>query len=401
MSHSSEKIGTTEFICLLALMTSILALSIDGMLPALGVIGEDLNVQNANDTQLVVSSMFLGFAIGQLVAGPLSDSFGRKPIIYIGYILFLAGCVLSIFAESFTTMLIGRVLQGLGAAAPRIIGMALIRDLYKGREMAKIMSFIMILFIFVPAIAPSLGQLILNISNWRAIFVLFLCAAAIAFVWFAFRQRETLSQDNRHTLSFANIKNSMIEVFSYRSFVGYTLAAGIIFGAFVGYLNSAQQIFQTTYETGKWFSVYFGIATLPIGLAAYFNAKYVEALGMRYICFRALIALTTLSVSLLGFIFVTDTVPSLFVFMAWALPAFFCMGLLFGNFNALAMEPVGHIAGMGAALLGFVSTVISLPIGWAIGASFDGTISPIITGFVVLGVIAILVMRMTELKSNH
>jgi len=382
-------------------MTSILALSIDAMLPALTIIGSDLDVQNPNDPQLVVSAMFLGFAVGQLVAGPLSDSFGRKPIIYIGYVLFLAGCVLSIVAESFTAMLIGRVLQGLGAAAPRIIGMALIRDLYKGREMAKIMSFIMILFIFVPAIAPSLGQLILNAANWRAIFVLFLCSAAIAFVWFALRQRETLLADNHYTLSFANIKNSMLEVFSYRTFVGYTLAAGIIFGAFLGYLNSAQQIFQTAYDTGKWFSLYFGIATLPIGLAAYFNGKYVEKLGMRYLCIRALIVLTLLSLILLCFMLATGNDPSFTLFMIWVLPAFFCLGLLFGNFNALAMEPVGHIAGMGAALLGSVSTFISLPIGWAIGASFDGSILPIIAGFSVLGSLAILVMQLTESASDH
>jgi len=397
----TPNLSTIEFVLLLALMTSILALSIDGMLPALHIIGDDLNVQNPNDTQLVISSMFLGFAIGQLLAGPLSDSFGRKPIIYLGYVFFLVGCLLSIFAENFTTMLIGRVLQGLGAAAPRIIGMALTRDLYKGREMARIMSFIMILFILVPAMAPSLGQLILNVASWRMIFVLFLASAAIAFVWFAFRLPETLSKDNRYTLSPTNIKNSMVEVFSHRTFIGYTLSAGIIFGAFLGYLNSAQQIFQTTYGTGKWFSIYFGIATLPIGLAAYFNAKLVMKLGMRYLCIRALIALTAISFLMLGWILISGKSPEFILFMIWIIPAFFCMGILFGNFNALAMEPVGNVAGMGAALLGSISTFISLPLGWAIGASYDGTILPIMIGFALLGSAAIAVVQMTETASGN
>ena len=396
MKRNIHRLQTTEFVCLLALMTSIIALSIDAMLPALSIIGLDLGVENPNDSQLVIGAMFFGLAVGQLIAGPLSDSFGRKPIIYIGYIIFVLGCFLSIISETYLTMLIGRLLQGLGAAGPRIIGMALVRDLYEGRAMARIMSLIMVLFIFVPTIAPSLGQIILLLFNWRAIFALLLITSLTAFCWFAIRHPEPLPKEERHPFSIFSLTHNFIALFQFRQFIGYTLAAGIMFGAFLGYLNSAQQIFQTVYDTKELFSLYFGLATLPIGLAALFNSKYVVKVGMRYLCIRALIALTLSSLLMLSVIFAIGSNPPLIIFMLWVLPTFFCMGILFGNFNALAMEPVGHMAGMGAAGLGSLSTFVSLPLGLVIGASFDGTILPIIIGFSVLGAASIIVMQITE-----
>ena len=385
-----------EFVTMLAMMISILALSIDAILPALGQLGKDLNLENPNDAQLVLSAMFLGFAVGQIWAGPMSDSFGRKPVIYLGYVIFIAGCLISMVATEINLMLIGRFLQGLGAAAPRIVSIALVRDGYEGREMARIMSIVMAIFILVPAIAPAIGQGVMLIADWRSIFTLLLVMAIVAFAWFALRQPETLSMEDRRAFSLKNIISGVWEVMQFRIVTGYTIASGIIFGAFLGYLNSAQQIFQTTYHTGELFAVYFGVAALAIGLASVFNSKVVIKLGMRYMTWRALLLMTVISSVFLVIVFLTNGIPNLWLFMTWLLLSFFCCGILFGNFNALAMEPIGHMAGLGAAVVGSLSTLISIPMGWAIGALFTGTVTPLIMGFTVFGILSLLVIWWTE-----
>jgi len=396
MKAPTKALSIAEFVTLLAAMISILALSIDAMLPALGQIGADLGVTDANDTQLIVSCMFLGFAAGQIAAGPLSDSFGRKPVIYGGYVIFIAGCIMSMTATVFEVMLAGRVLQGLGAAAPRIVSLALVRDGYEGRAMARIMSIVMAIFILVPAIAPSVGEVVLLIADWRAIFGLLLLMAIIASVWFAARQPETLAAAARRKFSLGNIAGGIREACGFRAAVGYTIAAGIIFGAFLGYLSSAQQVFQTVYGTGKLFAVYFGVAALAIGAASIFNSSVVMRLGMRFMTWRALFGVSAISALFLLVVWQFDGVPPLWAFMVWLLAAFFATGILFGNFNALAMEPLGHMAGLGAAFVGSVSTFISLPLGWAIGHMFDNTVVPLIAGFAILGAISLIVMWWTE-----
>ncbi|NND49157.1 MAG: multidrug effflux MFS transporter [Rhizobiales bacterium] len=381
------------------MMISIVALSTDMMLPALGTIGADLRVANPNDTQLVISALFLGFATGQIIAGPVSDSIGRKPVIYAGYVLFMSGCLLAIFATDFTMMLAGRVLQGLGASCPRIITIALVRDCYQGRVMARIMSIIMAIFIIVPVIAPSIGQAVVFAAGWRAIFVLFLTLAVISSLWFAARQPETLPSEARRRFSLSNIFSGIAEICSYRTALGYTLGFGFIKGAFLGYLSSAQQVFQISFETGLLFPIYFGIASFAIGAAALLNSKMVMRFGMRFLTWRALIGVAALSAAFIPLASVAGGVPPLWQFMAWQLATFFCMGIIFGNLNALAMEPLGHMAGLGAAFVGSVSTFLSLPIAWAIGYSFDGGVLPLVTGFTVAGLISLSVMAWTERKS--
>ena len=265
----------------MALMISLVALSIDAMLPALPDIGRDLGVEKENDTQLVITALFLGLAAGQMLYGPLSDSTGRKPAIFAGVVLFIAGCLLSVFATSFTVMLLGRVLQGFGAAAPRIVTIALVRDQYEGRTMARIMSLVMAAFILVPALAPGVGQVILMVANWRAIFGVLLALAVIALVWFGIRQPETLAHDRRMPFSPGRIALAVRETCVSRVAFGYTIASGLIFGAFVGYLNSAQQIFQKQYALGAQFPLYFAVLALSIGGASYVNARLVMRLGMR------------------------------------------------------------------------------------------------------------------------
>ena len=392
MSKRRDPLPLTEFVILLAMMISIVALATDIMLPALGIMARDLAVADPNDIQIVVSSLFLGFAIGQIVAGPLSDSIGRKPVIYGGYVLFILGCLLSIVATSLTMMVIGRILQGLGAASPRIVTIALVRDVYAGRAMARIMSIVMAIFIIVPAIAPAIGQGVTILAGWRATFWLLLALAAVALSWFAFRQPETLSAEQRRPFSLSNIASGIRDVFAIRAVIGYTLAAGCVFGAFLGYLSSAQQIFQVSFGVGSLFPLYFGLAALAVGAASVTNATLVMRFGMRALTRYALTGSTLVSAGCLLPVIMSSGVPPLWFFMLWLVLNFFCVGIMFGNFNALAMEPLGHMAGLGAAVVGSLSTLISLPLGWTIGHLFDGGVFPLVAGFAVLGSASLLAM---------
>ncbi len=340
-----------EFVTLTALIISLVALSIDAMLPALQQIGGDLGVRRANDSQLIIPALFLGLAAGQMFFGPLSDSVGRKPAIYAGLVLFIFGCLLSILATSFPVMLAGRVLQGIGAAGPRTVTIALVRDRYEGRAMARIMSIVMAVFIVVPALAPGIGQVILMIAHWRAIFGFLLAVAAIALVWFGLRQPETLAPERRVSFSPSRIVLAVRETCVNRVALGYTIASGLIFGAFIGYLNSAQQIFQQQYGLGALFPLYFAALALAIGGASVVNARLVMRHGMRPLSGWALTVLSGISLAFLVAAYAAAGAPPLWALMAYMAVAFFCIGILFGNFNALAMEPLGHIAGVGAAVV--------------------------------------------------
>jgi DHA1 family bicyclomycin/chloramphenicol resistance-like MFS transporter len=391
---SGRRLG--EFVTLMALLISLVALSIDAMLPALPEIGRDLGVERGNDNQLIISVLFLGLAAGQLIYGPLSDSTGRKPAIYLGLILFILGCLLSIFATNFTVMLAGRFLQGIGAGGPRIVIVALVRDCYEGRAMARIMSFVMAVFILVPALAPALGQVILIVAHWRAIFVSFLVLAVTAFAWFALRQPETLTADRRKPFSPRRIGLAVVETCKNRIAFGYTIAAGLIFGAFIGYLASAQQIFQELYGLGRLFPIYFAVLALSIGSASYVNARLVMRFGMRFLSDRALLVLCGFSAVSFLAAAVLSGQPPLWVLMTYLMIAFFCIGILFGNFNSLAMQSVGHIAGVAAAVVGSLTTFISLALGTAIGQAYNGTVLPLVGGFALLGLGSLGVMRWAE-----
>lgn len=396
MVPPTKPLPLAEFIVMLAFMISIVAMATDIMLPALSMIGEDLRVGEPNDVQLVVSSLFLGFSIGQLVVGPLSDAYGRKPVVLVGYVVFVVGCVLSISATDLATMLTGRFLQGVGAAAPRIVSTSLIRDGYAGRAMARIMSAIMSVFIIVPAIAPSIGQGVIMILPWRYTFAVLLAMAVTAATWFGIRQPETLARENRRALSVDNLVAGSLEVLSIRTVLGYTLAMGFVFGAFLSYLEASRQIFQDTLHAGDMFAVYFGVAALAMGAASLLNALLVMRLGMRLLVHSALVALVVLSGVFFAAFRAFDGQPSIALFMTWQLAAFFCVGILFGNLNALAMEPLGHIAGLGAALIGSIATFISLPFGWLIGQMYDGTVLPLVGGFFSLGLAALVSARWAE-----
>ncbi|MEZ5832944.1 MAG: multidrug effflux MFS transporter [Dongiaceae bacterium] len=399
MNHSNHTSGDEtgfEFIALMAVMTSIIAFSIDAMLPALPEIAADLGVADVNDRQLVVIVLFIGLAMAQIAYGPMSDTLGRKPAAYCGFTIFIVGSLMCVFAGSIEIMLLGRFLQGVGAAGPRIVSLALVRDLYSGRAMARIMSMVMGIFIIVPVIAPSVGQGLLLIGDWRLIFIALLTEGVIGLVWFAWRQPETLREDRRSPFSLRRICAAFAEACSNPVTLGYTVAAGLVFGAFVGYLASTQQILGELYGLGAKFPLYFGANALAFGAASMLNARLVMKLGMRRLAGSGLAATSALSLVFFIAILLLDGHPPLWALMGYLLLTFFCVGVLFGNFNALAMEPMGHIAGVAAAVVGSLATILSSVLGWALGQAYDGTVRPMIAGFAVLTMLAGLVMYLAE-----
>ena len=386
-------LGTGEFVPLIALLMALVALSIDAMLPALPDIGSDLGAAQRNDAQLVVTALFLGLGFGQILFGPLSDYIGRKPAICIGLALFMAGCIVSIWAPTFEAMLAGRVLQGIGVAAPRIVSVALVRDQYEGRRMARIMSFAMAVFILVPTLAPALGQGLLWVADWRAIFIMLFATAAIAGIWLSLRQPETLPAERRMPFSFRALAQSTLEVLRSRQAIGYTLAIGFIFSPFIAYLSTAQQIFQDAYGVGALFPAYFAALALSFGVTSLVNSHLVMRYGMRRLSNLAAIGVTFVSLASWGGVFAFDGLPPLWLFIVSLMLVFGGVGLIFGNLNALAMQPLGHIAGVGAALVALISTLVSVPLGGVIGYTFDGTLYALLGSFALFGAATFAAMR--------
>ncbi|CAH0990930.1 Bicyclomycin resistance protein [Sinobacterium norvegicum] len=396
---SQRHMGFGEFVILMAWMISIVAMSIDAMLPALPAMGHDLGVVNGNDTQLIISSLFIGLATGTLIYGPLSDSWGRKPVVYIGFIVFIGASLMAYLATDFNTLLIARVLQGLGAAAPRILTIALVRDQYEGVKMARVMSLIMTIFILVPVVAPSIGQLILLLGSWRLIFAVYIAIAVLVCLWFAIRLPETLAVENRHPMSLPLMLKHTVEILRHPIALSYTVATGLFTGAFLGYLSSSQQIFQDIYQLGEQFPLYFAVLAISVGLASLTNAKLVMRFGMKVLSHGAMLFITLLSLCFFGVCLWFNGIPPLWMAMVYFLFSFFAIGLLFGNVNAIAMQPLGHIAGIGAGIVGSVGTYISIPIGIGVGQSFDGTLTAFVASLGICCLAALLIVRWGE--SRH
>ena len=399
-----KTLSFNEFVAMMALMIALTALSIDAMLPALPEIGSELGVRQVNDSQLILSWLFIGLAAGQLFYGPVSDSIGRKPTIYFGLILFMIGCILSIVATSFPMMLLSRLLQGLGVAGPRSVAVAVVRDQFSGRMMARVMSLVMSLFILIPIVAPAIGQGIMLFTGWRAIFGFFLILALIVLVWFATRQPETLLPENRIPFSAERIIAAFREVLTNRVALGFTLASGLVSGAFLGYLNSAQPVFQEQYQLGERFPLVFAAISIASGISFFLNARFVLRYGMRRLTHGANTSLTIISIAYFVYAVLMQGSPPLWTFIIYFMANFFAVSILFGNLNSMAMEPLGHIAGVGSAVVGSLASFISIPIGAWIGRAFDGTVLPLIGGFAVMCFVSIFVMRWADadrkLESN-
>ena len=389
-----------EFIILVSIMFGMIAFGTDTMLPAFPDIAKDLELLNVNKAQLIISSFILGTGLGQLISGPISDTFGRKPIITIGLMIFILACIAAYYAETLEMMLVARFIQGLGISAPRTVTMALIRDLYSGRKMAQVMSLAMAIFVLVPALAPSIGQLLFINFGWRSIYMAFIAFALIGLLWLNLRQPETLPFEQRKKLSSTEFLSAFKAVITNTAVVKYTVTLALGFGALFGYLNSAQQIFVDTLGAGMKFPMYFAIISILAAPASFMNAALVMKYGMKLLAtigfaLQIIFALITILIINQDFISMEWL---LVIFISWSVIAFFLKGLYFGNLNALAMEPMGEIAGMASAIIGASATMLGILIAIPIGLAFNGTATPVLFGYITCSSLALILMLT---KSNN
>ncbi|MFN4271451.1 MAG: multidrug effflux MFS transporter [Aliihoeflea sp.] len=377
-------IPRVEFIALTAALMAINALAIDIMLPAMQQIGAALGVDDENQRQFVITAYVVGFGVAQLVFGPISDRFGRRGPLLIGLGIYVAAAILAAFAPSFWMLLMMRALQGVGAAATRVIAVSLVRDTFGGRQMAEVMSLVMMIFMIVPVIAPGAGQIILLVAEWQVIFLFMGVVAAAITLWIYLRMPETLKQENRRAFDPGTIIEGFRIVLSNRIAFCYALATALIFGGLFGFINSAQQIFIDIYDLGVWFPALFALLAGMMAISSFMNSRLVGRFGMRGLSHFALLGF--LAATTVWLVWALIAPMPLLPFVALFAAAMFMFGWIGPNFNALAMEPLGHVAGTASAVLGFLQTLGGGLIGAVIGLSFDGTVVPLVIGYFVAGV---------------
>lgn len=388
------RLSMGEFIALIAMLFATIAFSIDAMLPALPQIAAELSPDAPNTAQLVVTSFVLGMGVGTLFAGPLSDTFGRKTVIIAGALLYCAAAFVASLAPSLEGLLMARVLQGLGAAGPRVVSLALVRDLYKGREMARVMSFAMMIFTLVPAVAPLAGSFIIAGFGWRSIFLAFILFSLISCLWLSIRQPETLPRAARRPLEAAALASALRDVLTNRVVVMSIAVQTLCFAVLFGTISSTQQIFGTYFGRGESFPLWFALIAMMSGSASLLNAALVVRLGMRLLISWTLRGQLVLSVAF-GLILWTGATEGNLTFalyVVWTTSVFMLAGLTLGNLNALALEPLGHIAGMAASVTGALATVLAVALAAPLGLAFDGTPLPLVLGVAGLVALATLVM---------
>lgn len=392
------KILRIEFVILMASLMSIVAFSVDAILPAIPRINQTISITSINESQRLITILFLGLGCGQLLFGPLSDSFGRKPMVYAGFIVFIIASIICINATSLEIMLFGRLLQGIGLSSPRSLALSIIRDCYDGDYMAKIISTVVMFFILVPVIAPTLGQWILQLYNWQSIFYFNLIFGFLVMLWFGFRQNETLPKAKRVRFSASLFINGTIEFVKHKKAVAYTIISGFITGTFMVYLSTSQHIFQAQYNLGDLFPYVFASLAIAVGLSTFLNSRYVVKFGTWRIAFTAIIAYCIISM-LYVILFSSGKNPNIGIVLFFFVLQFSVVGFLFGNLRALAMQPLGHIAGIGAAINGFVSTVMAVPIAEFVGSYVTTSVLPLFMGFLVFGLLSLSIFLI--LKKQH
>ncbi len=391
-----------EFVALMASLMSIAALALDALLPALDIIGLAVGTSNPADLQLLIIMFFLGLGVGPLLFGPVSDSIGRKPVVYLGFALFVLASFICIFAVNLEMMIAGRILQGVALSAPRTISIAMVRDSYSGDHMARIMSFVTAVFILVPIIAPASGKFILDRYNWEAIFYAQVFFSILVCLWFWRRQPETLKPRMRIPFSSHIFMDGLKELVTFRITVAFTLISGFITGSFLVYLSTAQQIFQDQYNLKEQFPYIFAGLALTIGTAIFLNGSFVMRFGMQNMITASLLAFFGISLAYI-LLFYDSPNPGAWVLLMFFGLQFFAIGFLFGNLRAIAMEPVGHIAGIGAAITGLVSTLMAVPISAFLGRYVTETALPIFIGFLVCSTLSLGILgyiRMTTLRGK-
>lgn len=388
--------GKTEFIAMMAMLMAINALAIDIMLPGLQQIGASLGVASENHRQYVISAYLMGFAVSQLFYGPISDRFGRRVPMFTGLVVYIVSALACVFVPSFTSLLLFRLLQGIGSAATRVITISIVRDVYGGRSMAEVMSLIMMVFMIVPVIAPGTGQTVMLFGNWHLIFIFMAAIASAVLVWVYLRLPETLDPADLRPFTLKSVLQGFRIVLTNRVALCYTLANSFIFGALFGFINSAQQIYVGIYDLGVWFPVAFSAVAVTMAVSSFLNSRLVGRFGMRRLSHGALVAFLAIN----GFWLLLTIVgphPTPFpIYLLLFALAMFQFGWIGSNFNALAMEPLGHVAGTASSVLGFMSTAGGGVVGALIGQAYNGTTLPLVAGFFVLSLIGLVFVLMAE-----
>lgn len=386
-------ISFVEFVALTAALMALTALSIDIMLPALPAIGNALGVSEDNDRQKIVILYMAGFAAGQLVYGPLSDRFGRKPVLLLGLSLFILGSIAALLSQSFNALLGARLLQGLGAASPRVVAIAVVRDLYAGRQMARVMSLAMMVFILIPVLAPSVGTALLHLGDWHVMFYALLLMGILVAVWSGLRLPETAAQVLHHERAPSLLKSFKAAILNPQTFA-YGVSGGLMFGGLLAYVASAQQVFSGVFHADSLFPILFGAVASVIAIASFINSRLVERVGMRAVSHSALVGYLLAALMLAALAWMG--LASLPVFIILVAMTFFFFGLIAPNFNALAMEPQGHNAGMASSVIGAISTATGAIAGGLIGGAYDGTVLPLSLGFAGCSLVTFAIVYMVE-----
>ena len=392
----------TEFVALIAMLFATIAFSIDALLPALPIIGAELSPTTPGRASLILTSFVFGMGIGTFISGPLADAFGRKPVIYVGVGLYIVSAAVAWASSSVEVMLIARVFQGLGASGPRIVSVAIVRDRFAGREMAKIVSIVMMIFTLVPAVAPLVGSVIIAGFGWRAIFMAFILFSLTTALWFGARLPETLAPQNRRPLRPHLIWEALKEIFSHPSVRISILVQSLALAMLFSMLMLVQPIYYEIYDRAESFPYWFGAVGLFAGSASLLNAMLVGRYGMRRLVTITLGIQVILSFTMFYFDLGGMAEPYGFAaFVMFQTALFFQAGLTLGNLNAIAMEPVGHIAGIAASVISAISTVLAAAIASPVGLLFDGTIRPLVIAMLIMATMGFaLMLRLGQIEDD-
>lgn len=393
-NHFTRVLSRPEFIALMAALMALNALAIDVMLPALPYMGEALGVTSENERQFVITAFMIGMGTAQLVFGPLSDRFGRRAPLLAGMGIYVIAAFIAVFAPNFTTLLVLRFIQGLGAASVRVIVTSAVRDRYAGREMAEVMSLTFMVFMAVPIIAPGIGQVLLLTGPWQTIFIFMALLASASWLWTFFRLPETLPLDKRRPLTFKGIIEGFRIVFTNRMAISYGLAGTFLFGALFGFISSSQQIYVDIYGLGEYFPVAFAAMAGLMSVSSFTNSRIVRRYGMRRLSHGAMLCFTGFSIVWLGFALV-GFLP-LWLFFSLLAVIMFSFGWAASNMNSLSMEPLGAVAGSASAVFGFIQTVGGAVIGGYIGQLFNNTTIPVAVGYAGMGILSLIFILIAE-----
>ncbi|MDH4317444.1 MAG: multidrug effflux MFS transporter, partial [Desulfobulbaceae bacterium] len=392
-----KQLKPAQFVGMLAMLSAIVAFSIDAMLPAIPAIATQMTPDDPNFAQLVITSFISGLGLGTFISGPISDRYGRKSVAIFGLAIYIISALYASITHDIGHLLACRFLMGIGASGPRVVSLAMVRDLYEGREMARIVSFVMTVFILVPAVAPAIGTVIIAFSSWRGIFIAFVLFALFSGSLLTLRQPETLAHEKRRPLLLKNLQSALGEVLATPVVLLYIVVMSLASAELFAFLSSVPQIFKL-YGRSSSFPLWFALAASFAAISSFLNARLVMTVGMRKLVSRALLfqftaSLTALTILSLGLV---SEVNSFYIFLGHMVATFSMIGLLFGNLNGLAMEPMGHMAGFAAAIIGSSSMIFAVFFAVPVGYAFNGTPFPLIGGVALFSGLGFLLMHLSR-----